>query len=46
MDLRVSSTTVQWWAVVRIENYGWKESNGAAHCVAAIEIPVNDLLKI
>jgi hypothetical protein len=23
----VTPTIVQWWAVVRIEDYGWKESN-------------------
>jgi hypothetical protein len=25
--LRIAPTTVQKWAVVRIEDYGWKESN-------------------
>ena len=24
----IAPTTDQWWAVVRIEDYGWKESNG------------------
>jgi len=25
--LNITSTTLQKWAVVRIEDYGWKESN-------------------
>jgi hypothetical protein len=25
--LRIASTTVQWWAIARIDDYGWKKSN-------------------